>query len=463
MTEKAKRTLVLAAAIVLLCAAAAALFWGFGHRSRALAAENRLESLYEKSFDELRVHVGEVEANLSKALVVSSPRQAALYLSAVWRTAGEAATVLGQLPAAFSRGAQTNRFLVQASDYSHTLLKKVTAGTPLSSEDIAQLSELHNACAALSSRLRELSEDPARAAWIDGDFDYYAVEASAGEAASGTDTAAQNPGTDSGEAGNSAYPHLIYDGPFSESTEKAQPLGLPAGEYSRDKAREQAKAFLSGELSGELTDDGESLGRIPCWSFAGRAADGRTLSIDVTKTGGACLSYRKSAVDFSAREKPDEETGRALSEAGKAFLAARGFSSMESTYAQYYGGCAVINYAAVQQGALLYSDLIKLWVEIDSGAVVGFEASGYWMSHVSRSLPAPQLSAAEAQELLSPALSVQSVRLALIPLSLTDERLCYEFKCTYGGDSFILYLSALTGEEEEVFQIIDSENGQLVL
>ena len=58
---------------------------------------------------------------------------------------------------------------------------------------------------------------------------------------------------------------------------------------------------------------------------------------------------------------------------------------------------------------------------------------------------------------------MQSVRLALIPLSLTDERLCYEFKCTYGGDSFILYLSALTGEEEEVFQIIDSENGQLVL
>ena len=153
----------------------------------------------------------------------------------------------------------------------------------------------------------------------------------------------------------------------------------------------------------------------------------------------------------------------ALAEAGKRYLSERGFSSMESTYAQYYGGCAVINYAAVQDGVLLYNDLIKLWIEIDTQAVVGFEASNYWFSHISRSLPAPEITAQQAQELLSPALTVQSVRMALIPLTLTDERLCYEFKCTYGEDAFVLYLNALTGDEEEVFQIIDSGDGQLVL
>ena len=458
MTQKTTRILTIVLAVAVLAAALWAIFWGMGHRSRAEAASNQLDSLYEKSLDELTVHVGELETSLAKTLVVASPRQATLLLSEIRRTSGEAASVLGQLPAGFAQAADTNRFLVQLSDYSYSLLKKVTASTPLSREDLQQLTELHNACIGLSARLRQVQSDPGRAAWSAGSPDYYAAQEPAAQQAS---AAGEDP-AGGGEAG-SAYPHLIYDGPFSESTEKARPLGLSGGACTKEQALERAGAFLGGELSGSLSDAGEQLGRIPCWSFSGTAADGRELTIDITKTGGQCLSMRKSAIDFSAREKPDEQTGKALAEAGKRYLSERGFSSMESTYAQYYGGCAVINYAAVQDGVLLYNDLIKLWIEIDTQAVVGFEASNYWFSHISRSLPAPEITAQQAQELLSPALTVQSVRMALIPLTLTDERLCYEFKCTYGEDAFVLYLNALTGDEEEVFQIIDSGDGQLVL
>lgn len=86
---------------------------------------------------------------------------------------------------------------------------------------------------------------------------------------------------------------------------------------------------------------------------------------------------------------------------------------MEPTYAQYYGGDAVINYACVQDGVLLYSDLIKVWVNVQSGEVTGIEATNYYMSHLPRELPAPTVTQEQAAYCLSTAVQVESVRMAL--------------------------------------------------
>jgi len=43
------------------------------------------------------------------------------------------------------------------------------------------------------------------------------------------------------------------------------------------------------------------------------------------------------------------------------------------------------------------------------------------------------------------------------------EKLCYEFKGEYEGLSYIVYINAETLYEEQIFKIIDSENGQLVI
>ena len=51
----------------------------------------------------------------------------------------------------------------------------------------------------------------------------------------------------------------------------------------------------------------------------------------------------------------------------------------------------------------------------------------------------------------------------MIPLTPETERLCYEFKCTMNGDSYILYIDAQDGSEAQVFRIIDSEDGTLVI
>ena len=58
---------------------------------------------------------------------------------------------------------------------------------------------------------------------------------------------------------------------------------------------------------------------------------------------------------------------------------------------------------------------------------------------------------------------MESRKLALIPITSICEKLCYEFKGTYAGESYIVYVNALTGEEEQIFKIINTEDGQLVI
>ena len=65
--------------------------------------------------------------------------------------------------------------------------------------------------------------------------------------------------------------------------------------------------------------------------------------------------------------------------------------------------------------------------------------------------------------MVSSNLEVKSVRLALIPLTVNTEKLCYEFKGVYRETSYIVYINAQDLTEEQVFKIIDSDSGQLVL
>jgi germination protein YpeB len=165
----------------------------------------------------------------------------------------------------------------------------------------------------------------------------------------------------------------------------------------------------------------------------------------------------------TAQNLPDENTIKQLSDKGKQYLADHGLPAMESTYAQYYEGIMIINYAATQGDVILYPDLIKVWIDLGNGEVCGIDARNYLFSHTERDIPEVKLTPEEAQGHVTTALEILSVRKALIAVNTNDERLCYEFKGKFGEDSFIIYINAETGAEEEIFKIIDSENGQLVI
>ena len=107
---------------------------------------------------------------------------------------------------------------------------------------------------------------------------------------------------------------------------------------------------------------------------------------------------------------------------------------------------------------------MKVSVALDNGRVVGFESKGYLMNHTVRDLPAPTVSEEEARGVVSPALTVLSHQLALIPTGGEYEVLCHEFKCEdEDGRHVIVYVNAQNGQEEKLLLLLEDENGTLVL
>ena len=140
------------------------------------------------------------------------------------------------------------------------------------------------------------------------------------------------------------------------------------------------------------------------------------------------------------------------------FLEARGYENMRPTYFQVYQGVAVISFAAVQGETLLYPDLIKVQLRLDTAQVVGVEARNYLQNHAPRGLLVPTLSLEEAQGAVSSRLSIQRSQLCLIPTE-GGEKLCYEFQGSYGGQTYLVYINAANGHQEQLLKVVEGETG----
>lgn len=399
---------------------------------------------YRQATYALSSNVNDMQTALKKLSVTFSRPQQVLLLSDVWRLSGAATANLANLPVSHADTADTTAFLIRAGDYARALSRQLLDGGTITPDDGAQIDSLYEASVRVGDRIaRDISDDAFLTEQIDTEGYFTASEAGVGE---------------SGES-IANYPTLIYDGPFSQSNANPEPRGLTGTDIDDRTALEKATEFLGG---GELQYSGLENGTIPVYGFFGTDADGRSVEITVTKRGGAIL-YMMADVPAGQNGRPDEETTERMKESAQAYLSEHGYEDMEPTYAQYYDGVGVFNFASTQDGVILYNDLVKVYVERASGRVSGFDATNYLMMHTARTLDTPAIDEMTARAAVSDALDIRSVRLALIPMTPSSEKLCYEFKGVCRGTDFIVYIDAMTGTEREIFEIIDSEDGELVV
>lgn len=471
-TIRFQRIIAVAVPVVLALALAGVCIWASEQQKRSAAKTKALETVvqsgYRQAYYELSDNVNDIQTALKKLSVTNSPARHVLLLADVWRLSGAAVANMGSVPNVHADTAELNSFLVRVGDYANVLTKRVLAGGVLTQEDYDQIDALYEASVGIGDTLsgRILADDfPLQSLDADG---YYGAgqEGAGGEpgAQAGEHDAsdASGAGTASGQKGRESignYPALIYDGPFSESNEQASARGLPEGEVDEEGARQAGVAYLGG---GELVGTGLEEGTIPVFGFYGKDASGRSVELTVTRQGGAVL-WMMAEVAAGLDGVPEEKTIAAMRDAAKAYLDARGYADMEPTYAQFYDGVGVFNFAATKEGTILYNDLIKVYVERASNAVCGVDANNYLMMHTDRTLAKAGITQEEAASLVSEALQIASARLALIPKTAATETLCYEFKGTYHQTEFIVYINAATGAEEELFEIINAEDGQLVV
>jgi germination protein YpeB len=133
---------------------------------------------------------------------------------------------------------------------------------------------------------------------------------------------------------------------------------------------------------------------------------------------------------------------------------------VEISHYQVYDGMAVLNFAPLQDGVILYPDLVKVQLRMDTGEVVGLEAHHYLMNHARRENLDAALSLEEALGKAEGRLEKTEVRLCLIPYR-QSERLCYEVRGEKDGQEYRLYIDASNGAEVEVHMMVDSTDGPL--
>ena len=136
---------------------------------------------------------------------------------------------------------------------------------------------------------------------------------------------------------------------------------------------------------------------------------------------------------------------------------------MVPTYTLKEGNTLTVSIAYKEGDVIVYHDLIKVLVALDNGQILTYDALGYLMSHRERDLPQPKISISEARKKLNPELEVEEERMAVIPSDGSHERLTYEFKAKMDGEDFLVYINALTGEEERIFKLLHTPGGTLVL
>lgn len=402
-----------------------------------IAAQQRvIDAQTESAYHALTNDLNDLHIALNKLEAASTPARLSKSFSDVRRLSAGAVRALSLLPGAYGNRSPLMQFLTRTGDYADTLMDRVLNGQMLSEEQTQSLSALCDCCADLSRTYDEnCLSGSFPSAGADG---FYAAE--------------------SDEESLPNYPSLLYDGPFSESSETSEPLGLPAQSVDEAEAERRCAALFPDRT---LRFDGRSEGTIATYDFSA-ADDGGEFCASITERGGLILYFMGTPAGSSDAPPSDEESRR-LHRSAVEKLHALGFGEMSPSYAQYYAGTVVLNYAAVQDGVILYADLVKVYVDRETEQVIGLDAQNYRAHHRPRQLDPPALTEQDARDRISDALTIEAVAPALIPKSNTREVLCYECKCKKDDTFFIVYINAQTGAEEEIFEVINSTEGDLTV
>lgn len=437
---------------MLIIGLALAGFWGFNQYKSRLKYETFIQNQNQKSYYDLVGNFENMATLTSKSLVSTTPQNKAMLFTDVSWQANNAQQNLSDLPLEGQGVRKITKFLTQMGDFSYYLAKKSSKGLPVSDAEITKLQNLHNEIGNLSEDLHKLNDRVGKDGMAFTDLQKVSdtTNKASGNLIGGTfkrlDKQMQS------------YPSLIYDGPFSDHIYQKKPLGLVGKIFSVAEAKAIALAFIDKKTSKNYTikNNGITKGKIPAYNMQiSNGNKNEIIYLDITRKGGRVVLM----LNVRPVTKRVLSTTQATVYAEN-FLNKNGLTSMVPSYSYRQGNISVLTFAYKDSGIIIYPDLVKLKVALDNGEIVGFEGAGYVMNHRQRSFPKPEFPVDKARAKLPKNINIVSERLTLIPTETLEEKLCYEFRVKLKGDTFLIYLNAVSGYEERILKIIDLPNGQ---
>lgn len=436
----------------------ASIAWGYNQYAIRRDFEVSLDNHYQRLFHDVKEHVEKVQVGLSKSLVASSKDRNILLFSQIMTDANFAQDKLAQLPITHAEIGSTQKFLAQAADYSYYLIQRHLEGQDVTDEQRKTLASLQDNSTEFNNELAMLHETMAN-------LNLMNVSTSLLGFKRNNKSAGDNPihtSLTSLEAHVGQTPELIYDGPFADQILNKKPQGLPKNDVKENEAAKVAKDFFGSDKNIEIEpfEQGENINdmKMPSHTFhlfPDSQEKELAVYMGVSQKGGKVLWM----VDPRPTGEPTISMDQAESKALE-YLRSKGFDSMEPNYSLQYDGGVLFNFAYKENDAVIYPDLVKVKVAMDTGDIVGFDASAYYMNHHERRVDPPRISLEDARQRLKQKFDIDSSRLAIIPKG-KDEVLCYEFKGKQDDNVFIIYINAYDGKEEQILQLIQNESGTL--
>jgi len=447
----ARRIVALGLSLLLLVGGG---WWLWQTQRRARATENALEASYQRAFFDLLKNMENLDTLLGKSLASGSSGQRIMSLTSVWHEAENARANLANMPVGMVNMMRSQQYLAQLGDYCYVLAEKQARGLELEAEEWQQLAQLHEQTREIHAGLREIMAGIGEEGFQWRSF----ASLSRNKKLTPRAQSIADGFSKLDEKLRDQAPTLTYDGPFSDHIEEQEPKGLTGERISEAQAREIALEFLelAGEAGYKIGEIRKTRGRIPAYSLTiEREGENRgQIALDVSQQGGHVVWMLNSRLPRESKLSLTEALARA-----EDFLAQRGLARMVPTGTIREGNRLSVSFAAQEDGVIIYPDLIKVTVALDDGEIIAYDAMGFLMAHHKRDLPQPKLTPEEAEKKVSRQMEVQRTRLAVIPMSNLEEKLCYEVRGKVNGDTYLVYINAVTGDEEKILQLVETEAG----
>ena len=454
MKRKMILPIVLAVALIITSS------WGYSQYQQKNKYHTYLDNQFKRMYYDLMGSVETITTDLSKLMVASQTKENMVLYSNIWQNAYNAQEKLGQFPIKHIGISKTEKFLSQLGDYTFAMAQKSIDDEVLGDKDLDNLEKLHNYALDLSKDLHDLRKEALNSNVTKA---YFSKKSSKELKKAAKDNPVQLK-FNQFEERMVEYPELIYDGPFSEHVIEGARPRLRGDKITQKEAEKKVIEFLGGGKVEKVEKSANAKGRIDTYSFTvipknKKEGKGNPIYIDISQRKGYVVSVLNNREVKEAKLSKEEAIKKVSS-----FLAKKGFADMNPSYTLRYGNVLLINYVHKQGDVWMYPDLIKVKVALDNGDVVGFDSTHFLTLNYKRSLAEPKISEDEARKKIGMRAKVEEKsRLCVIPTKSFKEIYCYEFKATYKGDTFLIYINVDTGREEKILKLIKQENGTLTM
>lgn len=401
----------------------------------------------QQSFYDLVGCVDNIEVNLSKTVVSKDDEKRQKLLSDIRVESSIATENLSKMSLKDEDKFYTTKFINQIGDFSKYLVEKLIDGESLTQTDIDTLKQMHEIVYQLKLSLSQLSQD------VENNYDFQSLyEASDSDVIISKFKDLESSAID--------YPHMIYDGAFSDGTEsKTAKYINDMDEISKMQAEQAFKNYFKSYNVKEVELIGETKGKvIETYNLEGVDEDGVTISAQISKKGGKLVLF-----NYFKECSEDKIDLAKAKEIASEFIKDVGYSDMKAVWMADSGNTVTVNFASLSNGIICYPDLIKVNVCRERGVVSGIEASSYIFNHQNRNVEKATVKLSEAKEKVSSEISIEASRLAVIPKGEEKETLAYEFTGTSGGSTYYVYIDAYTGKEVDIFKVIETTEGLLLM